>query len=79
MSTTMYTALGGMQRSEDMLDRTAARIAQFAVPLGGPLHDEVSLSDEAVALIQSKNTFTADAGAFKTADEMEQATLKLLG
>jgi len=73
----MYTALGGLQQADDLLDRTASRLARLPLLAGAP-QDEVSLSDEAVALLQAKNGFQANLGALKVGDEMEQSALEML-
>ncbi|MGA2589234.1 MAG: hypothetical protein ABSH32_04915 [Bryobacteraceae bacterium] len=74
----MYTASGGLQQADDQLDRTASRLAHLPLLIGAP-QDEVSLSDEAVALLQVKTDFEVNLGAVKVDDEMEQSALELLG
>jgi len=72
-----YTALGGLQQAEDMVDRSASRIARAPFSLGNP-QDEVSLSDEAVSLLAAKTSYEANLGTIKVADDMEKSTLSLL-
>ena len=76
----VYAALGGMQKAEALLERTASHLARppsFAA--GGPQpQDEVSLSDEAVALLQANNDFNANLGPMKTVNEMRKTVLNVL-
>ncbi len=44
-----------------------------------PTDDVVSLSDEAVALMSSKNQFEANINVMKIANNMEKSLLNLLG
>jgi len=70
------TALQGMQNAETSFDTAARRISQEPAPQP---QDSTSLSDNAVALLQSKNGFQADTKVAHVADEMTKATLNMLG
>lgn len=71
------SALGGLQQAESLLNRTANHIAQAASPSSDPT-DQVSLSDDAVSLLQAKNSYAANLGSIKVADEMQKSALSLL-
>lgn len=48
-------------------------------PLGtGAAPDQVSLSDDAVALLQAKTSYQANLDSIKVADEMQKSALSLL-
>jgi hypothetical protein len=71
------TALGGLHQAEDLLNQTASRLAES--PLGtGAGADQVSLSDDAVSLLEVKTSYQANLDSIKVADEMEKSTLSLL-
>ena len=74
----LTNALEGMARSEAQFNRAADRIAHLppAQPKQG---DQVDLSTEAVALLQSKNSFEANTKVVKVADQMEQTLLDMTG
>jgi len=72
-----YTALGGLQRAQDLLDRTASRLARWPSFTTNP-QDQISLSDEAVNLIQAHNSYSANLDSLKVADEMQKSTLSLI-
>jgi len=67
----LTSALEGINRSE----------AQFAqLPPAQPAQsDQVDLSAEAVALIQSKNSFEANTNVLKVADELDRTLMDLMG
>ncbi len=71
------SAPGGLQQAEDLLNRTANHIAQAASPATAPT-DQVSLSDDAVSLLQAKNSYAANLDSIKVADDMLKSTLSLL-
>lgn len=75
MTIGMIQSLQGMQNAETQFNQAAANIAQWPGSNTQPV-DQVSLSDQAVALIQSKNSFEANVQAFKVGDEMTQTLLK---
>ena len=74
----LTNALEGMARSEAQFNRAADRIAHLppAQPKQG---DQVDLSTEAVALLQSKNSFEANTKVIKVSDQMEQTLLNSVG
>jgi hypothetical protein len=69
------TALQGMQNAETSFDSAARRISQEPAP---QTQDAASLSDSAVALMQSKNGFEANTKVAHIADELTKATLNTL-
>jgi hypothetical protein len=71
----LNAALQGMQNAETSFDSAARRISQEPVPQP---QDTTSLSDNAVALMQSKNGFEANTKTAHVADQMTKATLSLL-
>ena len=79
MTIGMISSLQGMQQAQNQFDQTASNIAQWpssATSSGAPQGDRVDLSDQAVALIQAKNSFEANTAALKVGDEMTQSLLK---
>lgn len=73
----MYTAMGGLQQADDLLNRTASRLARLPLS-GNSSQDQVSLSDEAVNLLQAKSSYEANLDSMKVADETQKDTLNLL-
>ena len=72
-------SLQGMNRAAENFDRAAGRIARASLPTTpSQAEDTVSLSAEAVALMQAANDFKANASALHTADEMTQYLLEQL-
>jgi hypothetical protein len=71
----LNTALQGMQQAESSFDAAARRIAG---PSATPPGDTASLSENAVALLQSKSDFQANVKTAHVADEMTRATLNML-
>jgi len=71
----------GLQQAQGQFEQTAQRIAQVGLNTGQSQgsSDSVSLSTEAVALLSSKNQYETDLGVAHAADELEKATLSLLG
>jgi hypothetical protein len=45
----------------------------------GPVSDEVSLSEAAVALLQAKNDTAANVNAFRAASDLEKTLFSILG
>ncbi len=64
-----------MDHALGRLDRAASRIATIGQPSG----DTVDLSTKMVALIQARNDFGANVKAAKTADELTQSLLNIVG
>jgi Flagellar basal body rod FlgEFG protein C-terminal len=76
MTIGMTYSLQGMQRAETQFNQAAQNIAQGPSSSLAPQGDTVDLSTQAVALIQSKNSFEANTAALKVGDEMTQSLLK---
>ena len=70
-------AIDGIHRAEARLEQTAARLAKPRDLEHGP--DEVSLSDEIVALIETKIAVAANVRAIHVADDIQKELLELLG
>ena len=66
-------ALQGMQQAEARVEVSAQRLAGTADP-----GDTTDLSQEAVALLQARNSFAANVQVAKIANEMEKRTVDLL-
>jgi len=71
-------ALGGLHQAESLLNQTASRLAQSPLSTSAP-QDQVSLSDDMVALLQAKTSYQANLDSIKVADEMQKSTLSLIG
>ena len=72
-------SLQGLNRAAESFDRAATGIARASLPTAPSQgEDTVSLSAEAVALMQASNDFKANAQAFHTADEMTSYLLNQL-
>jgi hypothetical protein len=68
----------GIHNAEALLDQTATRIAkQTDSSEQGP--DVVSLSDEAVALIEAEISVAANVAAFHASSGIQKALVDLLG
>ena len=65
--------LTGMNSAESSVNRTAAQIAQSGFSGG----DSVSLSSEAVAMIEARDSFAANARVVRTEDRMTGALLNM--
>lgn len=77
-------ALQGLSSTQSQFDTAASKIAQWpasqaAQSTAPQPQDQVDLSTQAVALLQSKNSFEANTKLIKVADEMEQSTLNMIG
>jgi hypothetical protein len=68
----------GIHNAESLLDATAIKVANVNQSTG-PVSDEVSLSEDAVALLQAKNDTAANVNAFRVASEMQKTLLSILG
>ncbi len=74
------SSLQGMQNAENQFNQAAQNIAQWPSSSTSPTpQDTVDLSQQAVALIQAKNSFEANTAAFKVGDEMTQTLLNVIG
>jgi hypothetical protein len=78
MTIAQTSSLQGLQRAETQLNQVATNIAQqpFAPSAQGDL---VDLSSQAIALLQSKNSFEANIQALKVEDGMQQTLLNVVG
>jgi UDP-N-acetylglucosamine:LPS N-acetylglucosamine transferase len=68
----------GIHNAESLLNATAAKVANQNQSTG-PVSDEVSLSEDDVALLQAKNDTAANVNAFRVASELEKTVLSILG
>jgi hypothetical protein len=71
------TALQGPSRSLDSFNHAAERIAQWPASVD-PQQDQVSLSDEMVALMVARNGYQANLNLIRAADELDRALLNIL-
>jgi hypothetical protein len=69
-------AVQGIQSGESLLDRTAARIANSGQP-NNTSGDQVSLSSDAVALLDAKNQIAASASALHADNDMRKTLSNL--
>ena len=72
--------LAGLSRASADFNQAAGRIARSSVPIAsaaGPA-DNVDLSQEAVALLQAKNDFEANAKSVRVFDDMARSTLDMI-
>jgi hypothetical protein len=74
----MIQAAQGLQASEAQIDRVAQDVAAQPFSLATPGGDQVSLSTQAVALLQAKNSFEANLKALQVDDQMTQTLLSTL-
>ena len=74
------TPIQGMHRAEDGLNAAADRLAKMpAAAADAASADQVDLSAQMVALMESRNNFAANVKVVHAGDEMTRATLDLLG
>jgi flagellar hook-associated protein FlgK len=76
------SGLEGLARAQASFERTAAKIAQptSVNPQNQPnQQDQVSLSDEMVALMQARNDYQANLKTLQTGDQIQKTLLHLLG
>jgi flagellar hook-associated protein FlgK len=73
------SALQGLGRAQASFNRAAERIAQPISLAPENPQDQVSLSDEMVALITARNDYEANLHTIRTADQMQKTLLDLLG
>lgn len=70
----------GMQNAETQFNQAAQNIAQWpSAPTSPTPQDTADLSQQAIALIQAKNSFEANTAAFKVGDEMTKSLLNVIG
>jgi hypothetical protein len=74
------TALDGLNQAQAILEGTASRLARLPTALGQPApQDCVDLSAEMVALIEARSLFQTNTRVLRTAFEMDEHLLDLLG
>jgi len=71
-------ALEGIHNAESLLDTTASKLA-VQDQTTAQVSDKVSLSQDAIALIQAGNDVAANVSAFHAADELQDTVLNLVG
>jgi flagellar hook protein FlgE len=71
------TALQGLSQAETTFEMAADRIARASQPNGGP-EDSVSLSDDAVSLIDARNAYEMNLRTLSVANQMSQKLLDIL-
>jgi hypothetical protein len=74
----MIQSAQGLLTADAQLDRVAQDIAAQPFSLATPQGDQVSLSTQAVALLQAKNSFEANLKALQVDDQMTQTLLATL-
>src|SRR6266436_2550229 len=67
----------GIQNAESLLNATAIKVANQNQSTG-PISDQVSLTEAAVALLQAKNDTAANVNAFRVASDLEKTLLSIL-
>jgi flagellar hook protein FlgE len=70
------TPLAGMSAAEQSINKAATNIANAG---GSPAGDSVDLSAEALALLQAKNDFHANANVVHAEDDVYRSLLKVVG
>ena len=72
-------ALQGLQHADTQLNSAASKITPFqsSTPAGANVNT-VDLSAAMVALLSAKDSYAANLGTVKTADEIQKATIDLL-
>lgn len=70
------TPLAGMSAAEQSLNEAADKIANAG---GSPAGDAVDLSAEAVALLEAKNDFRANANVVHVEDDVYRSLLRMVG
>jgi flagellar hook protein FlgE len=68
--------LAGLNAAEQSLNKIASNIANVG---GSAAGDSVDLSAEAIALLQAKNDFRADANVVHAEDDVYRSLLKVVG
>jgi flagellar hook protein FlgE len=72
-------ALQGLQTSEAQFNQAASNIARAPFSSSAQQGDFVDLSTQAVALMQSYNSFDANIKVLKVDDQMTQTLLNVVG
>jgi hypothetical protein len=71
-------SLQGIHNAETLLNATATKVANLNQSTG-PVSDEVTLSETAVALLQAKNDTAVNVNAFRVASEIQKTLLNIVG
>lgn len=71
--------LEGLSRAQASYDTAAAKIAQPVSPDAPNQQDQVSLSDQMIALMQSRNAYEANLKTVQTGYQMQKTLLDLMG
>jgi len=71
-------AVQGLQKSEAQFNQAASKIAQSPFSSSAPA-DVADLSTQAIALLQSKNSFEANIQVLKVDNQMSQTLLNVVG
>jgi hypothetical protein len=69
-------SLQGIQNAESLLNATAIKVANQPA---SQAPDAVSLSEDAVALIQAKTEVAANVNVLRVSDNLEKALLNIVG
>jgi hypothetical protein len=69
-------SLQGIQNAESLLSATAIKVANQPASKAS---DEVSLSEDAVALLQAKTEIAANVNVLRVSDNLEKALLNTVG
>jgi hypothetical protein len=73
------TALGGLDRAQSTLERSASRLARAATTVSdGPPVDAVDLSATVVDLLTARHEFAVNVKLLQTADDLERRALDIL-
>jgi flagellar basal body rod protein FlgC len=72
-------AQAGMARAQDSFEISAQNVARASLPQTQPAtQDSLSLTDQAVSMLQAKGDFAANVKVAQVADDLTKATLSLL-
>jgi hypothetical protein len=71
-------ALQGIQSGESLLDRTAAQVANPALATTSS-GDQVTLSSDAIALLQAKEQIAASVNVFHAESDIRKTLLSVTG
>jgi hypothetical protein len=69
------SSVQGIHNAESLLNATAIKVANQTT---SPTTDEVSLSEDAVALLQAKSDVAANVNVFRAASDMQKTLLNIL-
>ena len=74
----LSTALEGLDRAQDKVDRVAKRLAQFAAFEDSAPVDTIDLSEEMLSLVAAQNAHSVNATVVRTTARMESKLLNIL-